>query len=58
MPDDTGARDRRDAQRIDVHDEQECRYWSTRFGVSAERLRQAIREAGPMVPAVREYLGK
>jgi hypothetical protein len=58
MPDNTGARDRRDTQRIDVHDEQECRYWSTRFGVSPERLRQAVREAGPAVQAVREYLGK
>jgi hypothetical protein len=58
MPDDTGQRDRRESQRIDVHNEQECRYWSSRFGVSAERLRQAVREAGPSVQAVREYLGK
>ena len=58
MLNDTGARDHRDVQRIDVHDEQECRYWSTRLGVSAERLRQAVREAGPTVQAVREYLGK
>jgi hypothetical protein len=41
-----------------VHNEQECRYWSTRLGVSQERLRQAVREAGPTVQAVREYLGK
>ena len=58
MTDNTGPRDRRDSQRIDVHDEHECRYWSTRHGVSQERLRQAVREAGPTVHAVREYLGK
>ena len=58
MPENTGPGDRREAQRINVHDEHECRYWSTRFGVSQERLRKAVREAGPTVQAVREYLGK
>jgi hypothetical protein len=58
MPENTGPRYRHDSQRIDVHNEQECRYWSTRLGVSQERLRQAVREAGPTVQAVREYLGK
>ena len=58
MSDNAAPRDRRDTQRIDVHNEQECRYWSSRFGVSPERLRQAVREAGASVQAVRQYLGK
>jgi len=58
MPDDPRNRGQQDRQRIDVSQEHECRYWSERFGVSPERLRQAVREAGPMVNAVKEYLGK
>ena len=58
MSDDAVSRSRQDHQRIDVHNEQDCRYWSTRLGVSAERLGQAVKEAGPSVEAVREYLGK
>jgi hypothetical protein len=58
MPENARQRDHRESQRIDVHDEHECRYWSSRFGVSPERLRQAVREAGPTVQAVRDYLGK
>jgi hypothetical protein len=58
MPDDPHNRGQQDRQRIDVSQAHECRYWSERFGVSPERLRQAVKEAGPMVSAVKEYLGK
>ena len=58
MPDDIGHRGQKDRQRIDVSQEHECRYWSERFGVSPERLRQAVKEAGPMVEDVRNHLGK
>ena len=58
MPDDPHNRGQQDRQRIDVSQVHECRYWSERFGVSPERLRQAVKEAGPMVNAVKEYLGK
>ena len=58
MPDSPANRGSQDRQRIDVSQEHECRYWSERFGISPERLRQAVKEAGPMVEAVRQYLGK
>ena len=58
MPDDPLIRSQQDRKRIDVNQEHECRYWSDRFGVSPERLRQAVKEVGPMVEAVRDYLGK
>ena len=58
MSDNLNDRGRQDRQRIDVGQEHDCRYWSERFGVSPERLRQAVREAGSSVDAVRQYLGK
>ena len=58
MPDDPRIRTQQDRKRVDVNQEHECRYWSERFGVSPERLRQAVKEVGPLVEHVREYLGK
>ena len=45
-------------QRIDVARDQECRYWSEKLGISAERLRRAVKEVGPWVEDVRRHLGK
>lgn len=58
MPDDPRVPSQQDRKRINVNQEHECRYWSDRFGVSPERLRQAVKEVGPMVEDVRDYLGK
>ena len=58
MTDKLGSPGRLDGQRIDVNREQECRYWSEKLGVSPERLRRAVKEVGPRVEDVREYLGK
>jgi hypothetical protein len=46
----------RDADRIDVNHEAECRYWSEKFGVSADRLREVVREVGPGVSDVQRRL--
>ena len=58
MADNLASRSAQDRQRIDVNQEHECRYWSNKFGVSAERLRQAVKQVGPLVEDVRNYLGK
>lgn len=58
MPDDPRVRSQQERRRIDVSQEHECRYWSERFGVSPERLRQAVKEVGPLAEDVRDYLGK
>lgn len=42
--------------RIDVSKERECRYWSKKFGISPERLKQAVRQVGPMVSDVERLL--
>ena len=41
-----------DAQRINLGQEHEVRYWTERFGVSKDRLQQAVDRAGPMVKDV------
>jgi hypothetical protein len=46
-----------DSQRVNVNQEHELRYWTERFGVSAEALREAVGQVGPMVEDVADYLG-
>ena len=46
-----------DAKRVNVHQEHELRYWSQKFGVSAEVLREAVEQVGPMVEDVADYIG-
>lgn len=45
-----------DAQRVNVHQQHELRYWTEKFGVSAETLREAVEQVGPMVEDVADYL--
>ena len=45
-----------DGARINVAQEHEVRYWSKKFGVSANELRSAVAEVGPMVKNVRDHL--
>jgi hypothetical protein len=47
-----------DRDRINVHENYEVEYWTNELGVSAERLREAVKEAGTSAKAVREYLNK
>ncbi len=48
----------RDRDRIDVNQDYECRYWSEKFHVSADELKAAVKQAGPMVKDVARHLGK
>ena len=41
-----------DAQRVNVNQEHELRYWSQKFGVSAEQLRKVVNRVGPMADDV------
>jgi hypothetical protein len=46
-----------DAQRINVNQDHELRYWTQKLGVSAEVLREAVGQVGPMVEDVADYIG-
>jgi hypothetical protein len=45
-----------DAHRVNIHQHHELRYWSDRFGVSAERVREAVEQVGPMAEDVADFL--
>lgn len=56
MPDNPRKRGKADRIRIAVNQPHELRYWCAEFGVTQARLREAVREVGPMVAAVKRYL--
>ncbi len=58
MPDDKNIRHPHDGKRIDLNDQNEVRNWCKIFGVTEEKLKQAVRAVGDSAKAVREYLGK
>ena len=58
MPDDLTKRRPQDSSRINVHESYELEYWSKHFGVSKEKIREAVQRVGVMVADVRRYLAK
>lgn len=59
MTDDLTNRGGQDRTRIDVSQDHELAYWSQRFGVSRDALKQAVQKVGVMADDVeRELSGK
>ncbi|TKD51433.1 DUF3606 domain-containing protein [Sphingomonas baiyangensis] len=56
MSDDTSLRAPQDASRIAMGEDYEVRYWTNKFGVSRERLQEAVDAAGNSAAAVEAYL--
>ena len=56
MSDNPANRGSPDRDRINVNQDHELRYWSTRFGVTPEELKEAVRDVGPTVAAVEQRL--
>jgi len=56
MADDLTKRDSPDRNRINVDEDYEVTYWSEKFGVSRDRLREAVAKVGPMVNRVEQEL--
>lgn len=57
MPDDPNKRGPADRERVNVSEEHERRYWSEKFRVTPDELKQAVEKVGPMVEDVRRELG-
>lgn len=51
----TGSPDR---DRINVSEDYELQYWSKKFGISAEKLKSAVKAVGTSAKAVEAYLHK
>ena len=45
-----------DSSRVNVHQDYELRYWTKKFGVSEERLKQAVAKVGVSADAVAREL--
>jgi hypothetical protein len=56
MADDLKETGRQDDGRINVDQDHELSYWSEKFGVSRDQLREAVAKAGPMVKNVERQL--
>jgi hypothetical protein len=52
MADDPKETRPQDAQRVNVAQEHELRYWSQKFGVSPEQLKRVVSRVGPMAEDV------
>lgn len=56
MSDDKTKAGGQDRSRVNVNEDYELRYWTERFGVSAEALRAAVEQVGTSVDAVERRL--
>jgi hypothetical protein len=56
MTDDRSNKGGQDQTRISTNEDYELRYWSEKFGVSQERLKQAVQKVGNSVSAVEKEL--
>jgi hypothetical protein len=56
MSDDTSKRGPTDRQRVNVDEDYEVRYWTQKWNVSEERLREAVAAAGVMADDVEAWL--
>lgn len=56
MADDKMQQGPRDAKRVNVNEDYEVQYWTNRFSVSEQRLREAVNKIGTSVDAVAEEL--
>lgn len=58
MADNLNDRGPQDRSRVNVNEEWELQYWSKKFGVSAQQLRDAVKAVGTSAEAVGKHLGK
>lgn len=56
MSDDTTQRGPQDRARVSLEQAHELRYWTERFGVSEQRLREAVAAVGVSAEAVERHL--
>jgi hypothetical protein len=56
MADDLKNRGEPDRSRINLHEAHELRYWTQKFGVSADQLQAAVKAAGSQATDVEKHL--
>jgi hypothetical protein len=58
MSDDLSKRRPQDATKVNVNESWELDYWSKKFGVTKEKLKEAVKAVGTSAVLVQKYLGK
>lgn len=56
MSDDKNNRGGQDRSRINTNEDYELDYWTDKFGVSRDKIREAVKAVGNSADAVEEYL--
>jgi len=56
MSDDPTRRGSQDRTRVNVNQDHELRYWTKKWGVTAEQLKEAVRQVGDHTEKVEELL--
>lgn len=56
MSDDKNNRGGQDRSRVSTSEDYEIQYWKDKFNVSADELREAVKQVGNSADAVEEYL--
>ncbi len=58
MSDDLSKRRPQDATKVNVNESWELEYWSKKFGVTKEKLKEAVKAVGTSAAELQKYLGK
>lgn len=58
MSDDKTKTGPQDASRVNIHEDYEVGYWTKKFGVSKEKLKDAVDTVGVSADAVSAYLAR
>lgn len=58
MGDNLEKRTPHDVSRININEDWQLEYWSNKFRVSKQELREIVKKVGTTVFAVRQYIGK
>lgn len=58
MSDDLSKRRPQDAAKVNVNETWEIEYWTKKFGVTKEKLKEAVKAVGTSAVLVQKYLGK
>ncbi|HEY2250001.1 MAG TPA: DUF3606 domain-containing protein [Planctomycetaceae bacterium] len=58
MADDKTKKAPQDSSKINIHEDYEVQYWTKRFGVSADVLKETVQKVGVSAEAVKRALAK
>jgi hypothetical protein len=58
VADNLDRREPEDKFKINVHEEWELEYWARKFGVTKEKIKDAVKQVGVQTKDVAKHLGK